>query len=328
MDKKKSTRILITPGEPAGIGPDVIVKIAQQSWSHELIVIADPNLLTERAKQLNLSIKLNEYQEGVKKMHQRGALTILPVTLHEPAKAGELSAANAEYVLKTLMKAASMCIEKKADAIVTGPVHKAIINKAGIPFTGHTEFFAHASGVKHTVMLFVVENQLKVALATTHLPLKDVADAISKEKIKNAITVLQAGLKKQFKISNPYILVCGLNPHAGEEGHLGLEEINIIAPAINELNFQGFNLEGPLSADTIFTPKYLKQADAVLAMFHDQALPVVKYAGFGHAVNVTLGLPYIRTSVDHGTAIDIAGTGAADENSMAAAIRLAINLCN
>jgi 4-hydroxythreonine-4-phosphate dehydrogenase len=317
-------RVLITPGEPAGIGPDIVIKIAQQSFQAELVVIADPDLLTQRARQLNLSLKLHDYQEGAIAPRQPGTLSVLPIRLNAPVIAGKLSTANAEYVIKTLKTAATLCEQKKASAIVTGPVHKAIINEAGIHFTGHTEFFAHMSHIKQTVMLFVVD-EFKVALLTTHLPLKDVASAITQQKIKDVLTILHAGLKQQFDIHDPRILVCGLNPHAGENGHLGSEEIDIISPALAKLSEQ-MTVIGPLPADSLFTPKNLQKADAILAMYHDQALPVVKYAGFDHAVNVTLGLPYIRTSVDHGTALDLAGSGLADAGSMTAAIRLAMQL--
>ena len=319
-------RLLITPGEPAGIGPDVTIKIAQQEWLAQLVVIADPDLLAERAKQLNLPLKLIPFDVNAPAAVQpKNALYILPVALKSPVKAGELNADNADYVIETLMIAAALCLQKKTDAIVTGPVHKGVINQANISFSGHTEFFAERAGVKSTVMLFVID-QLKVALVTTHLPLSAVPQAITKEKVRDTLSILQHALKKQFKIKSPRIAVCGLNPHAGENGYLGREEIDVIAPVLRELNQEGFTLSGPLSADTIFTPKQLEQVDAVVAMYHDQALPLVKYIGFGHAVNMTLGLPFIRTSVDHGTALDVAGTGRADAGSMVAALELALSL--
>jgi 4-hydroxythreonine-4-phosphate dehydrogenase len=322
----KPKKILITPGEPAGIGPDVTIQIAQQAWPVELVAIADPDLLTERAKQLGLPLQLITYNsEENAATHKPGTLKIIPVKLHASATAGVLNPGNAEYVLRTLEIAADLCQQKKADAIVTGPVHKGVINQANIGFTGHTEFFAHFCGVPQTIMLFVVD-QLKVALVTTHIPLAKVPAAITRERLHAVISLLDSELKKKFQIASPRILVCGLNPHAGEGGYLGREEIEVINPALTALREQHYHVEGPLPADTIFTPKYLDQADVVLAMYHDQALPLVKYAGFGHAVNVTLGLPFIRTSVDHGTAIDVAGTGKADAGSMRAAIELAITL--
>jgi 4-hydroxythreonine-4-phosphate dehydrogenase len=322
----KPKKILITPGEPAGIGPDVTIQIAQQAWPVELVAIADPDLLTERAKQLGLPLQLiTDRGAEPTTTHKPGTLKIIPVKLHLSATAGVLNPGNAEYVLRTLELAADLCQQKKADAIVTGPVHKGVINQSNIGFTGHTEFFAHFCGVPQTIMLFVVD-QLKVALVTTHIPLAKVPAAITRERLHSVISLLDSELKNKFKIASPRILVCGLNPHAGEGGYLGREEIDVINPALTELREEHYRVEGPLPADTIFTPKYLEQADVVLAMYHDQALPLVKYAGFGHAVNVTLGLPFVRTSVDHGTAIDIAGTGKADAGSMQAALELAIKL--
>lgn len=319
-------RILVTPGEPAGVGPDVTIKLAQQAKPAELIAIADPDLLQERAKQLGLPLQLIECDlTSSPTLHQAGTLKILPISMQGKSEAGKLNPHHAGYVIQTLEKAAALCIEEKAAAVVTGPVNKSVINEAGIAFTGHTEFFAQQAGVDHTVMLFVVD-QLKVALATTHLPLSEVPKAIQKDSLRVVLSVLREGLQAQFGIASPRILVCGLNPHAGENGYLGREEIEVISPLLRELQSQGHLLQGPLPADTIFTPHHLQQADAVLAMYHDQALPLVKYIGFDHAVNVTLGLPFIRTSVDHGTAIDIAGTGKANPGSMEAATQLAIHL--
>lgn len=319
-------RILITPGEPAGIGPDVTIKLAQHASSAELIVIADPTLLADRAKQLGLSLQLKTADlEQPAQPTAAGTIKIIPVTVKASVIAGKLNKANSSYVIETLDLAAKLCLEKKAHAVVTGPVNKEVINAAKIPFTGHTEFFSHASHVAQTVMLFVVD-QLKVALLTTHLPLSKVSQAITNERIQRITRILHHALQQQFNIAAPRILVCGLNPHAGEGGYLGREEIDTISPALNVLRDQGMNLIGPLPADTIFTPNQIENADAVLAMYHDQALPVIKHIGFDRAVNVTLGLPFIRTSVDHGTAIDIAGTGKADAGSMMAAVKLAIEL--
>lgn len=319
-------RILITPGEPAGIGPDVTLNLIQKAWPAELIVIADPDLLMQRAKQLHLSLQLIECDlEKPVQAHQPGKLHILPVPLNANVMPGKLNPANAQYVIHTLEQAASLCSQKKASAIVTGPVHKGVINQAGIAFTGHTEFFAHACHVPHTVMLFVIE-QMKVALATTHIPLAKVSSALTQERLHITLSILHDELKRIFHIPAPRILVCGLNPHAGEGGYLGREEIEVITPVLDAMRAEHYHLQGPLPADTTFTPHHLKDCDAVLAMYHDQALPLVKYLGFGNAVNVTLGLPFIRTSVDHGTALDIAGTNKADPGSMEAALALAIQL--
>lgn len=317
------TRILITPGEPAGIGPDVCVQLAQELSAANSIIIADPDLLRQRAKQLGLVIRLNEDIES--EQPEVNELKIIPIYTRAPVIAGQLNPENAAYVLETLQVAAQCCLLKKAQAIVTGPVHKGVINQAGVPFKGHTEFFADWCGVKQTVMLFVAD-QLKVALATTHLPLKDVSQAVTRELLSSVLLILHNELQQKFHLTKPKILVAGLNPHAGEGGYLGREEIDTMIPVLNELRAQGLWLEGPLPADTIFTPKYLQTADAILTMYHDQGLPLVKYASFGHAINVTLGLPFVRTSVDHGTALDIAGSGNADAGSMLAALRLAVEL--
>jgi len=328
-------RILITPGEPAGIGPDITLQIAMQPWEAELIAIADLNLLQERARLLGLPLKISEWKGPDQPVttHQAGTLKVRPVKLAHAVVPQKLDAANASYVQQTLDLATDLCLEKKAQAIVTGPVHKGIMQTAGLPFLGHTEYFAkRCAAATHTpcepVMLFVTES-LKVALVTTHLPLAAVPKALTSTHIQSVLSILYSELKQKFGIASPRILVCGLNPHAGEGGYLGLEEIEIITPALQAFQKQhGPCVIGPLPADTIFTPHYLMQADAVLAMYHDQALPVVKYIGFGQAVNVTLGLPLIRTSVDHGTALNITGTGKADAGSMAAALKLAIQLAH
>jgi 4-hydroxythreonine-4-phosphate dehydrogenase len=319
-------RILITPGEPAGIGPDITIAIASASWDAELIAIADPKVLYDRARQLGLPLTLVECDlNKPSQLHTPHTLQILPIKCDVEVTPGTLDEENASYVIKTLESAASICLDKKANAIVTGPVHKGIINHARIPFTGHTEFFADFCQIENTVMLFVVDD-LKIALATTHLPLAKVPEAVTCEHLTDVLSTLNEGLKKYFSITCPTIFVSGLNPHAGENGHLGREEIETIAPVIIKLREQGLLVYGPFPADTLFTQKYLEQADAFLAMYHDQALPLVKYIGFDHAVNVTLGLPFLRTSVDHGTALDIAGKGKASPGSMIAAIQLAINL--
>lgn len=323
---KKIPRIFITPGEPAGIGPDVTIRIAQHAWPAELIVVADPELLQARAQQLQLPLQLIPANlQHVSLTHPAGTLKLIPVPLKTLCKVGELNPLNANYVLQCLELATDYCLQNKGDALVTGPVHKGIMNEAGVRFLGHTEYLAERCKVPQTVMLFVTR-QFKVALATTHLPLAQVPRAITCEKLITTLEVLHHALRKQFMLSHPKILVCGLNPHAGEKGYLGSEEIHVIGPAIHQLRAKKLDILGPLPADTIFTEKYLKSADAILAMYHDQALPVVKYMGFNHAINVTLGLPIIRTSVDHGTALDIAGTSSAHPGSLAAAIRLAIKL--
>lgn len=324
----KPPRILITPGEPAGIGPDVLIQAAQHAWDAELIAITDPAIIAERARALNIPINIIECDllHHERTSHQAGTLHIHPVTFPEKVTAGKLTLNNAQTVLLALQLAAAGCLNEEADAIVTGPVHKGVMNDAGIAFSGHTEFFAQATGTEQTVMLFVVD-QIKAALLTTHLPLKNVAAAVTHEKLLSVLNILHHDLKKYFHLHTPHILVAGLNPHAGESGHLGREEIDIIAPALEQLRQQGLDIEGPLPADTIFTPAKLQHADAILGMYHDQVLPVIKHIGFDRAVNMTLGLPFVRTSVDHGTALDIAGSGLSNPGSMMAALRLAIACC-
>ncbi|MDR3490689.1 MAG: 4-hydroxythreonine-4-phosphate dehydrogenase PdxA [Gammaproteobacteria bacterium] len=324
--KNSFPRILITPGEPAGIGPDITLKILQTASLAEIIVIGDPQLFLERAQWLNLPIKIIPFDDTSHSTAQQpGELKIIPVALKETCIPGHLNIANAPYVIECLNIAADLCLQKKADALVTGPIQKSIINEAGISFSGHTEFLAQRCKVKNSIMLFVV-NSLKVALLTTHIPIAQVPSAITHEKLKTTIKLLQKELQTKFNITAPKIAVCGLNPHAGESGHMGSEEIEIIEPALKELRYEGIHIVGPLPADTVFLDKYLNNCDVILGMYHDQVLPVVKYLGFQEAVNVTLGLPIIRTSVDHGTALDIAGSGLADANSMAAAVKLAIEL--
>jgi len=319
-------RLVITPGEPAGVGPDLVLALAQQAWPVELVVCADPALLLERADKLGLSIELREYQPGRPAQPQAaGTLTILPVKTAAAVTAGKLDVANSPYVVETLARACDGAISGEFAALITGPVQKSIINDAGIPFIGHTEFFADRSHCERVVMMLATE-ELRVALATTHLPLLAVPGAITRQSLHEVITILHHDLKTKFGIAEPQIYVCGLNPHAGEGGHMGHEEIDTIIPALDELRQQGMNLVGPLPADTLFQPKYLQHADAVLSMYHDQGLPVLKYQGFGRAVNITLGLPFIRTSVDHGTALELAATGTADAGSFRTAINLAIRM--
>ncbi|EIP7387575.1 4-hydroxythreonine-4-phosphate dehydrogenase PdxA [Salmonella enterica] len=319
-------RVVITPGEPAGIGPDLVVQLAQRAWPIELVVCADGALLTERAAMLGLPLSLLPYSPDVPAAPQpAGTLTLLPVSLYTPAIPGQLTIENGPYVVETLARACDGCLQHEFAALITGPVHKGVINDAGIPFTGHTEFFEERSQAKKVVMMLATE-ALRVALATTHLPLRAIADAITPALLHDVITILHHDLRTKFGLRNPHILVCGLNPHAGEGGHMGTEEIDTIIPVLDELRAQGMHLTGPLPADTLFQPKYLDHADAVLAMYHDQGLPVLKYQGFGRGVNITLGLPFIRTSVDHGTALELAGQGKADVGSFITALNLAIKM--
>ncbi len=313
--------IALTPGEPAGIGPDLVARIAQQQWARPLVAIADPELLQARAGQLGLPLTLLPFEPGNDAPAPAGALYHYPVPLRQPAQAGRLDPANAAYVLDTLRHAAQGCLDGRYAGMVTAPVHKGIINDAGIPFSGHTEFLAGISG-GHPLMMLACPG-LRVALATTHLPLREVADAITPGVLERVIQALHRDLVQRFRIAQPRILVCGLNPHAGEGGHLGREEIEIIEPTLARLRSEGMHLSQPLPADTLFTPRYLEEADAVLAMYHDQGLPVLKHMGFGNAVNITLGLPIVRTSVDHGTALGLAGSGRAGHGSLLAAIEQA-----
>ena len=319
-------RIAVTPGEPAGIGPDLIVTLAQEVQQHEIVAIADPDMLLARASILKLPLKIRLVNlTEPPRPSVAGELAVLPITLSETVELGKLNIGNAGYILKTLDAAITGCVENSFSALVTGPVHKSVINDAGISFSGHTEYLADKTATEKVVMMLATRG-LRVALATTHLPLKDVADAINEKELTQVIKILHRDLQVQFGIVQPRIYVCGLNPHAGEGGHLGREEIEIIEPTLDKLRAQGINLIGPLPADTLFTPKYLDHADAVLAMYHDQGLPVLKYKGFGQAVNVTLGLPIIRTSVDHGTALDLAGTGKADLGSLRTALHYALEM--
>jgi len=321
-------RIAITPGEPVGIGPDLLITLAQQAWDAQLVVLADAKLLKERAKLLGLTINLIEFDENAPaKATPAGSVYIYQVNLGDDVELGVLNDANGQYVLDTLRIASEKNMDGTFDAVVTGPVHKGIINKAGISFSGHTEYFAQQSNTADVVMLLATEG-LRVALVTTHIPLAYVSRAITEDRLTKVATILEHDLRTKFGIEKPRILVCGLNPHAGEDGHLGREEIDTITPTLDILRSQGMNLIGPLPADTLFQDKYLSEADAVLAMYHDQGLPVLKYKGFGKSVNITLGLPFIRTSVDHGTALDLAGTGTADVGSFELAIREAIKLAH
>ncbi len=318
--------IVLTAGEPAGIGPDLCVMLAHQPLDAQLVVVADAAMLKTRAQQLGISLHIIPY---VKEAHSRhmgvGTLMVLNENAYHQVTAGVLDQRNSQYVLNTLTKATQACLSHTFDAMVTAPVHKGIINQAGIVFSGHTEFLAELSHAPHVVMM-LVGGGLRVALATTHLALKDVPAAITKTSLEATIRIMHHDLTHRFGLSKPRILVAGLNPHAGEEGYLGREEIDIINPVLTKLRLEGMALIGALPADTLFAKHHLSQADAVLAMYHDQGLPVLKHASFGEGVNVTLGLPIIRTSVDHGTALDLAATGRIHIGSMLAAIELAITL--
>ncbi len=324
-------KLLITSGEPAGIGPELLVKIAQKPLELPLTVVGDPALFESRAQQIGLSIKTREVDALALEagsddlVVDRQLLNVIPIPLKETSVAGMLAANNAEYVVKTLQVANDLCLSGQFDGIVTGPVQKSVINDAGIPFSGHTEFFAAQSNVEKVVMMLSTEG-LRVALVTTHLPLSAVPAAVTKNTLGQVLDILISELKTKFRIQTPRILVAGLNPHAGEGGHLGTEEIDTIVPVLAQYKDIDASIVGPLPADTLFTPRYLSEADAVLAMYHDQGLPVLKHKGFGSAVNITLGLPYIRTSVDHGTALDMAGKGIADESSFLEAIKVANSL--
>jgi 4-hydroxythreonine-4-phosphate dehydrogenase len=300
--RNAKARIALTSGEPAGIGPELCVRVAREPCDAELVVIGDRSLVA-------------------------GAPRIEHVPLARPVTPGRLDSANARYVLAVLDRALAGCLAGEFDAMVTAPVQKSVINDAGIAFTGHTEYLAERSSIEHVVMM-LVGGGLRVALATTHLPLADVARAISADSLGKTLRVLDRDLRQRFRIARPRILVAGLNPHSGEAGHLGGQDIEVITPAIAAARAAGIDASGPLPADTLFVPERLKGADAVLAMYHDQGLPVLKYASFGRGVNITLGLPFIRTSVDHGTALDLAGSGRADPGSLREALQLAIQLAS
>ncbi|WML92492.1 4-hydroxythreonine-4-phosphate dehydrogenase PdxA [Thiothrix lacustris] len=327
MMENQKLRIAITAGEPAGIGPDIILTLLQQQqWPVDLVIIADPAVLRDRARQLGIALRLRPYTpDEDQRPCNAGECFILPVACAEPVETGVLNPANAEYVLQTLRRATTGCLNGEFAAMVTAPLHKGIINDAGIPFTGHTEFLAELTNASLPVMMLTA-GTLRVALATTHVPLGMVSFLITQALLEEVLVILHRDLQEKFGITDPHILICGLNPHAGEGGHLGMEEIDVIIPTIQHLQQQGMRLTGPLPADTLFTPRHLQGADAVLAMYHDQGLPVLKYAGFGKAINITLGLPIIRTSVDHGTALDLAGTGKAETGSLREAIELAVQL--
>ncbi|MDH5357059.1 MAG: 4-hydroxythreonine-4-phosphate dehydrogenase PdxA [Gammaproteobacteria bacterium] len=322
------TRIALTAGEPAGIGPDLCVQIAQQPQRCEVVVIADPVLLRQRAERLGLSLKFEQVDLSQPvTIAPAGVVRYLPVSMAVDSQVGVLDSRNSNYVINTLQLALDGCVSKQFAAMVTAPVHKAIINDAGVIFSGHTEFLAAGAGVEKVVMMLAISS-LRVALATTHLPLIDVSPAITQQSLIQIIRIINQSMMEQFGIAKPRIAVCGLNPHAGEGGHLGREEIDVISPVIELFIQQGLAISGPWPADTVFVQDKLQDFDVILAMYHDQGLPVLKHQGFGQAVNITLGLPFIRTSVDHGTALELAGTGEAKSTSLQAAIDMAISMIN
>lgn len=315
--------LAITPGEPAGIGPDLVVQLAQEDRDFDFLTVGSAAVLRQRADLLGLPLRLCDPTQA--QARAAGELTVLDVPVAADVVPGRLDTANVPGLMAALDAAIAGVRSGRFAALVTGPMQKSIVNEAGVPFSGHTEYLCQAAGVADVVMLLVA-NDLRVALATTHLPLRDVADALTRPLLERRLNILHAGLQSAFGIEQPSIAVTGLNPHAGEGGHLGREEIEIIAPVVEQLAATGMQVSGPYPADTLFTPERLAPFDAVLAMFHDQGLPVLKYAGFGNAVNVTVGLDFVRTSVDHGTALDIAGRGNADVGSLRAAVALALEM--
>ena len=316
--------LYVTSGEPAGIGPDICLSLAGRVDERPVVVLADMQMLQQRAEQLDNHVELVAYQ-GQQQPSLSGQLFVEHIPLIEPVELGQLNPANAAYVIEQLRRSADYAMSGCSVGVATAPVQKSVINDAGITFSGHTEYYQGFAGVERVVMMLATKT-LRVALATTHLPLRDVPDAITKQRLHQVIDILIHDLKTKFKIATPRILVCGLNPHAGEDGYLGREEIDVINPVLQIYRAQGIDMTLSLPADTLFTPENLKDADAVLAMYHDQGLPVLKSQGFGEAVNITLGLPFIRTSVDHGTALSLAGTGQAKSSSLHVAVDLAIDL--
>ena len=316
--------LYVTSGEPAGIGPDICLSLAGRVDERPVVVLADMQMLQQRAEQLDNHVELVAYQ-GQQQPSLSGQLFVEHIPLIEPVELGQLNPANAAYVIEQLRRSAEYAMSGRSVGVATAPVQKSVINDAGITFSGHTEYYQEFAGVDRVVMMLATKT-LRVALVTTHLPLRDVPDAITKERLHQVIDILIHDLKTKFKIATPRILVCGLNPHAGEDGYLGREEIEIINPVLEIYRQQGIHISLSLPADTLFTPDHLKETDAVLAMYHDQGLPVLKSQGFGEAVNITLGLPFIRTSVDHGTALSLAGTGQAKSSSLHVAVDLALDL--
>lgn len=324
MQKNLMLPLYVTSGEPAGIGPDICLSLAERIDERPIVVLADINMLRARANMLKQDIQIIEYM-GQTETSAQGQLYVKHVPLADPVVMGQLDVKNAAYVLEQLRRSADYAMSGQSVGVATAPVQKSIINDAGMHFSGHTEYYQEFAGAERVVMMLATQT-LRVALATTHLALRDVPDAITQERLHQVIDILIHDLKTKFKIEHPHILVCGLNPHAGEGGYLGMEEIEVINPVLESYRAQGVNMSLSLPADTLFTPENLKDADAVLAMYHDQGLPVLKSQGFGEAINITLGLPFIRTSVDHGTALSLAGTGLAKSSSLHAAVDLALDL--
>jgi len=323
---KPASRLLaVTAGEPAGIGADLCLQLSQQTHEFPFVVICDKQLLKQRARLLNMSVHIHDYDAGNISSLPLGSLRVLDIPAPQPVIAGKLNSANSPYVMALLRRAVQGCLDAEFAAMVTAPVHKGVINDAGMLFTGHTEFLAELTRTPLVVMM-LAGGGMRVALATTHLALRAVADAITGELLEKILTIMQADLQRRFGIAHPRILVAGLNPHAGEGGYLGREEIDVIIPTLNKLREEGMDVSEPLPADTLFTPHRLAECDAVLAMYHDQGLPVLKHASFGAGVNITLGLPIIRTSVDHGTALDLAGKGRADGGSLLEAMHVATRM--
>ena len=318
-----SQPIVLTAGEPAGIGYDLCVLAAQRARSYPLLIVADADTLLARAKQLALPLVLHKDKDCSAQTFQAGHVRLFSIAVAEPVIAGQLNPANAQQVLDTLAHAVQGCLSGHYAAMVTAPVHKGVINRAGIAFTGHTEFLAQHCGDDILPVMMLTCPGLRVALVTTHLPLSAVSHAITPTRLQQVLQIVHHDLQQKMGLANPHIVVAGLNPHAGEDGYLGREEIEIINPVLAQLRAQGMHITGALPADTLFTPHYLEDADVVVAMYHDQGLPVLKYRGFGEAVNITLGLPIIRTSVDHGTALDLAGTGKINLGSLWAALNSA-----
>jgi 4-hydroxythreonine-4-phosphate dehydrogenase len=321
----KPRRIAISAGEPAGIGPDVLLAAAERDWPAQLVVIADKDMLSARAALLGKSIRFDDYDSTSTQSSARGSVSVLHTPLAIPSIPGKADTRNASGVLKALDQCIDGCVSGEFAAMVTAPVNKAVISDSGVAFSGHTEYLAEHTGTDQVVMLLAA-GDLRVALATTHIPLSAVPGAISAPLLQNILMIMHTDLQAKFGIRKPRISVLGLNPHAGEGGHLGREDIELIAPAIQAARATGLSVTGPWPADTAFNPALREHSDAYLAMYHDQGLPVLKYASFGAAVNITLGLPIIRTSVDHGTALDIAGSGSADSGSFIAAIESALQL--
>ena len=316
--------LYVTSGEPAGIGPDICLDLAARQDARPVVILADLQLLQQRATLLGKNVQFQPYV-GQSKPSAIDTLYVEHIPTTQPVVAGQLDVANSSYVIEQLKRSAAYALSGQSVGVATAPVQKSIINDAGFAFSGHTEFYQEQAGVDRVVMMLATTS-LRVALVTTHLPLRDVADAITTTRLTQVIDILLHDLTQKFKIAAPRVLVCGLNPHAGEDGHLGREEIDIINPVLNSYRAKGIDISLSLPADTLFTPKHLAQADAVLAMYHDQGLPVLKSQGFGEAINITLGLPFIRTSVDHGTALDLAATGLAQSSSLQVAVDLALQL--